>query len=169
MRTILGVMVSALLICGCSGATSSAPPAASAAGQSGAFGGTVQFQMEGQAATTKVDATADGATVSGSAVTQIGSGTHSVKVDCAAKVGDMWALGGKADSTTVHGGRVGDWSAVIVKDASPQLIGIWVSEDAASATDCAAWLKAIDFATIETSLLRPVQSGTLVAPKIATP
>ena len=169
MRTILGVLVATLLIAGCSGSTSSAPPAASAAGQSGAFGGTVQFQMEGQATTTKVDAIADGATVSGSAVTQIGSGTHSVKVDCATKVGDMWALGGKADATTVHGGKVGDWSAVIVKDASPQLIGIWVSEDAANAPDCAAWLKGIDIATFDQTLLRPVQSGTLVAPKIAAP
>ena len=169
MRTILGVLVSALLIGGCSGATNSAAPAASAGGQSGAFGGTVQFQMEGQAATTKVDAIVDGATVSGSAVTQIGSGTHSVKLDCAGKKGDMWALGGKADATTVNGGKVGDWSAVIVKEATPQLIGIWVSDDAASATDCAAWLKAIDFATIDPTLLRPVQSGSLVAPKIATP
>ena len=174
MRSIVGVLVSALLVVGCAGSTPSAAPAASApaasASGAGAFGGAVQFKYHGKAATTKVDAVADGTNVSGTAVTDIGDasdlgkGTHTVQLGCAAKAGDMWAVAGKTEKSSVEGGRAGDWSAVIVKPGSPALIGIWVSDDAANASDCGAWLKGIDFSTIELSNFDRVESGTLTAP-----
>ena len=125
MRSILGVLVSALLVVGCAGSTPSAAPAASApaasASGAGSFGGAVQFKYHGKAATTKVDAVADGTNVSGTAVTDIGDasdvgkGTHTVQLGCAAKAGDMWAVAGKTETSNVEGGRAGDWSAVIVR------------------------------------------------------
>ena len=170
MRSILGVLVSALLVAGCAGATTSAAPPASAsapaasASATGAFGGAVQFKYDGQASTTTVDAVADGTSVSGTAVTQIGSGTHTVQLGCGAQSGDMWAVAGKTEKSNVEGGRAGDWSAVIVKPGSPAKIGVWVSDDPSTASDCGAWLKGIDFATLDPELFDTVESGTLTAP-----
>ena len=174
MRSILGVLVSALLVVGCAGSTPSAAPAASApaasASGAGAFGGAVQFKYHGKAATTKVDAVADGTNVSGTAVTDIGDasdvgkGTHTVQLGCAAKAGDMWAVAGKTETSNVEGGRAGDWSAVIMKLGSPAKIGIWVSEDASTASDCDAWLKAVDLPTLDLTGFETVESGTLTPP-----
>jgi hypothetical protein len=170
MRSILGGLVSALFVVGCAGSTpTAAPPAASAPAaaspsQSGAFGGTVQFKYHGQPSTTTVDAVADGTSLSGTAVTQIGTGTHTVQLGCAAQSGDMWAVGGKTEKSNVEGGRAGDWSAVIMKLGSPAKIGIWVSEDASTATDCDAWLKAVDLPTLDLTGFETVESGTLVPP-----
>ena len=94
---------------------------------SGALGGVVQYQLDGAPATTEVDVVADGASVSGTAVTALREGTHTVRLGCASRNGDTWALGGTTEQTTVPGERAGDWSAVIVKDGSPQQIGIWLS------------------------------------------
>jgi hypothetical protein len=189
MRTILSVLVTALLVVGCAGATGSPAPAASAPAastpasvsppsasasasaetiatpsQSGAFGGVVQFTGDGHATTTTVDGVADGTSVSGTAVTASAEGTHTVKLGCAAQNGDRWALAGKVENTTVHGEPVGAWSAVMVKDGSPQKIAIWLSDDPSSAPDCDAWLAKIDFADIGDENFTPVESGTLVPP-----
>jgi hypothetical protein len=178
MRTILGVLVSTLLIAGCAGATGSAAPAASAPAQStpasvgpgatpspsGALGGTVQYKLDGAPATTEVDVVADGVTVSGTAVTAFRGATHTVRLGCASKSGDTWALGGTTEQTTVPGERAGDWSAVIVKDGSPQQIGIWLSAPPSEGSDCEAFLAATDFASIDLENFNPVESGALVPP-----
>ena len=168
MRTILGVFVMAAVVVGCAGRTGSAAPAASApaasASQGGSFGGTVTFKDDGKPTTTTVDAVADGATVSGTAVTEFANGTHTVALSCAAQDGDWWALGGKTEKTTVQGEKAGDWSAVIVKDGSPQLIGIWLSDDPSKASDCEAWLATTDFTNIGVENFAAVESGTLVPP-----
>ena len=186
MRTIVGALIGTLLVAGCAGATGSPAPAASAPapstpasvspstpasaslgaspGASGAIGGTVHYQHDGAAATTEVDLVADGATVSGTAVTTFREGTHTVRLGCAARNGDTWALGGTTEKTTVPGERAGDWSAVIVKDGQPQRIGIWLSDDPSKASDCEAWLAATDFATIGAENFNAVESGALVPP-----
>ena len=87
-----------------------------------------------------------------------------MKVGCAAQNGDFWAVAGKTDKTTIHGEKPGDWSAVIVKNGSPQMIAIWLSDDPSSAPDCAAWLAKIDFSGIGLENFTPVESGTLVPP-----
>jgi hypothetical protein len=120
MRTILGVLVIAVLIVGCGGAASTQAPAATSAAStqgtastsapvatasattsgafgvatasaspsaSGAFGGIVHYQLDGAPATTEIDAVADGASVSGMAVTTFRGGTHTVRLGCAARYG----------------------------------------------------------------------------------
>ena len=173
MRTILGVLVSALLVAGCAGATGSAAPSASApapsTSPSGALGGTVEFQMDGAPATTNVDVATAGGSVSGTAVTTFRDGTHTVDVGCASQSGDTWALGGTVEKTTVPGEKAGDWSAVIVKDGSPQRIGIWLSVAASDASDCKAWLALTDFARIGPENFHDVESGSLVAPPDLAP
>ncbi len=166
MRSILGVLVIAVLAAGCAGATGSAAPAVSVAAPSpsSALGGIVKYQADGAPATTEVNVVADGATVSGTAVTTLREGTHTVRLGCASRNGDTWALGGTTEQTTVPGERAGDWSAVIVKDGSPQMIGIWLSDDPAKASDCAAWLATTDFATIGAENFNAVESGALVPP-----
>jgi hypothetical protein len=124
----------------------------------------VNYQSDGATATTDVDAVADGASVSGTAVSKLGSGTHTVRLECAARDGDTWALGGTTEQTTVPGEKAGVWSAVIVKDGSPQQIGIWLSDDKSEGMDCDGWLGAIAFSTIDLENFIPVESGELVPP-----
>ena len=172
MRAILGVLVSAILVAGCGGAAASKAPAGpSAAPQqaspsaSAAIGGTVRYKTEdGSAASTAVDLVADGTTVSGTAVSESSHGVHSVQLGCATRTGDTWALGGTVDKTTLAGESAGAWSAVIIKDGSPQRIAIWLSEAASAAPDCKAWLAKTDFAGIGDENFTAVESGTLVPP-----
>ena len=124
----------------------------------------MQYQYEGAPATTEVNASADGGTVSGTAVTTLSRGTHTVRLECAARDGDTWFLAGTTEQTTVHDGKVGDWSAVIVKDGSPQRIGIWVSDPKSEGVDCDGWLAGIDVSTLPSDAFDPVESGALVAP-----
>lgn len=177
MRSILGVFVIAVVVVGCAGAAGSPAPAVSApaasaspsvaaASPSGGLGGTVQYKMDGAAATTSVDLVADGATVSGTAVTQFREGTHTVRVGCATKTGDTWALGGTTEKSTVPGESAGAWSGVIVKDGSPQRIAIWLSDDPSKASDCEAWLASTDFADIGLENFNVVESGALVPPPV---
>ena len=128
-----------------------------------------ELPVDGAPATTKVDAVVSGASVSGTAVSELGKGTHTVQLECASRYGDTWALGGTTEQTTVPGEPAGDWSAVIVKDGSPQQIGIWLSDDKSEGIDCDGWLAAIDFATITPENFRPVESGALVAPPDPAP
>ena len=118
---VIAVLVigSQLLGTPASGGVGGAP---SAAPSPTPFGGTVQLQDDG-ATITEVDAVADGASVSGTAVTTLSTGTHTVRLECATRDGDTWALGGTTEQTTVPDERAGDWSTVIVRDGSPQHIG----------------------------------------------
>jgi hypothetical protein len=170
---VLGLVIAVLgIVAGCAGATQGSPSASApgaSASPSGGFGGTVQFQMDGAPATTTVDLVLDGATVSGTAVSELRKGTHTVRLECAAQDGDTWALGGTTEQTTVPGERADAWSAVIVKDGSPQQIGIWLSDDKSEGVDCNGWLAGIDFATIGLENFHPVESGTLVPPPDLAP
>ena len=134
-----------------------------------AVGGTVQYHLDGAPATTVVDAVADGTSVSGTAVTTFVRGTHTVRVECAARDGDTWAVGGTVEQTTVGGERAGDWSLVDVRDGSPQQIGIWLGDDKSGGADCDGWLASIDLADIDSQLFIPVESGTLVPPPDPAP
>ena len=188
MRTILGALMGALLVAGCADATGTAAPAASAPApsdqasvdaspsasgspggspsSSGAIGGIVHYQSDGAPATTEVKIDGGGATVSGTAVTTFRSGTHTVRLGCVTRNGDTWALGGMTEKTTVPGERAGDWSGVIVKEGSPQRIGIWLSDDPSKASDCEAWLASTDFASIGPENFDAVESGRLVPPPV---
>jgi hypothetical protein len=132
-------------------------------------GGTVVFQMDGGPATTKVDAVADGASVSGTATTTMVGGTHTVRLECAARDGDTWAMGGTVDQSTIPGESGGDhWSLVGVKDGTPQQIAIWLSADK-EGTDCKGWLADLHLADIAAENFVPVESGELVPPPVLVP
>jgi hypothetical protein len=133
------------------------------------FGGSVQYQLDGASATTEVTAAVDGESVSGTAVTTLVRGVHTVRVECAAQSGDYWAVAGTIEQTTIAGESPGYWSAVAAKDGSPQEILIWLSDEKADGTDCDAWLTAFDFANIGAENFSPVESGTLVRPPDTTP
>ena len=165
MRAILGVLVIAVVLVGCGGSGASPAVSASAeASASGAFGGTVTFQDEGAAATTKIDGTAQGGTVSGTAVTTLPSGVHTVKLACAANHDGDWVLGGTIEATTIPGETAGPWSAVIVQDGSPKTIAIWLSEALENADSCDAFVAAINPADLDQSVFSPIDSGELVLP-----
>jgi hypothetical protein len=150
---------------GAPSATPTAPPSPTP------IGGTVDYQLDGAPATTTVDAVADGASVSGTAVTTLSTGTHTVRLECAARDGEIWALAGTIEETTVSGERAGDWSAVIVENGSPQGIAIWLSDPKSEGSDCDGWLALIDLADLgaETDFFQPVESGALVPPPDLAP
>jgi hypothetical protein len=165
MRTILGVLVIAAVLAGCGGAAGTQVPSASVApSSSGAFGGTVTFQSDGNPATTKIDAVADGASLSGTAVTTFGTGTHTVQVECAADDDGGWVLGGTVEATTLSGESPGTWSAVIVRDGSPQQIGIWLSAGPEAGDTCDAFLSSFDPAELDPENFSPIESGELLPP-----
>ncbi len=170
---VLGSVVAVLgIVAGCAApaqSSASAPAPAASASPSGAVGGSVHYQLDGAPATTEVDAVASGASVSGTAVSELGKGTHTVRLKCAGDYGDTWAFGGTTEQTTVPGERAGAWSAVIVKDGSPQQIGLWLSDEEWQGSDCDAWLASIDLSQIDPSNFHPVESGALVAPPDLAP
>jgi hypothetical protein len=133
------------------------------------IGGIVQYQLDGAAATTEVEAVADGASVTGTAVTTRIATAHTVRLECAARDGDTWAFGGTIEKTTVSGEAAGGWSAVIVKDGSPQRIAIWLSDHKSAGSDCDGWLASIDLADIGAENFQPVESGALVSPPDPAP
>jgi hypothetical protein len=143
------------------GAAPSAEP--TAAPSPTQVGGSVILGDEASTAT-EVDAVADGATVSGAAVTTLGTGTHTVGLECAVRDGDTWAFGGTIEQTTVPGERPGSWSAVIVRDGSPQQVAIWLSDDKTQGIDCDGWLTGAGLSGIGAEDLVPVESGALVPP-----
>ena len=185
MRTILGVLVIAVLVVGCGGAASTQAPAAPSAAPtqgtastsapvatasatpsaSGALGGIVHYRLDGAPATTEVDIVADGASVSGTAVTAFRGGTHTVRLGCAARYGGTWVLGGTTEKSTVPGESAGAWSAVTVKDGSPQQIAVWLSAGLPEAGgSCDAFLASFAPAELEPGAFNPVESGVLVPP-----
>ena len=135
----------------------------------GAFGGTVSYQSDGAPATTEIDAVADGAGVSGTAVSTSRSGTHSVRLACAAKSRDTWAVAGRVEHSTVPGEVAGPWSSVTVKDGPPQQITIWLSAGDYAGSDCAGFLASFDFANLGAENFSSVESGRLVPPPNRAP
>jgi hypothetical protein len=85
---------------------------------------------------------------------------------CAAQDGDVWVLGGTVEKSTISGEPDGTWSAVIVKDGTPQQIAIWLSADPGDASDCDSWLASFDAAEIGAENFVPVESGSLVPPPV---
>lgn len=153
---------------GTAGGTGGAPSASP--GTPGTpVGGTIEYTLDGLPTTTAVDAVADGASVSGTAVTTSAAGSHTVQVECAVRDGDTWAFGGTTDETTIIGEQAGAWSAVVVKDGSPQRVGIWLSDDKVAGVDCAGWLGPLGIANIDAENFTPVESGELVPPPDLAP
>jgi hypothetical protein len=128
------------------------------------LGGTVQYRVDGGLSTTTIDAVADSPGVAGTAITSSRVGTHTVRLGCTAQSGAVWVLGGRVEKSTIPGEPAGNWSAVIVKDGTPQQIAVWLSADARDASDCDAWLASFDFAGIGPQNFVPVESGSLVRP-----
>ena len=153
-----------------SGGLGGAPSATSMASPSPTqFGGTANYESDEGTGTTEIDAVADGASVSGTAVTTLGSDTHAVRLECAIQSDEYWAVGGTIEETTVPGESAGHWSAVIVKDGSPQRIAIWLSDSKAEGSDCDGWLASHDFAGVDPGAFQPVESGELMPPPDLTP
>jgi hypothetical protein len=148
------------------GGPASQPPA-SATPSTTPIGGTAQYQIDGEAATTEVTAVADGTSVSGTAVTTYSQGTHTVGLECAADYGDTWAFAGTVEQTTLPDEAPGSWSVVLVEEGSPQQIAIVWSIDKSAGDDCGGFLE--NFSGWDRSALSPVESGALVPPPDLAP
>ena len=112
--------------------------------------------------TTVVNAVADGTKVTGTAVTTSSVGTHSVRLECAARQGDRWAFVGTVEQSTFPDEGTGAWSAVVIEDGPPQKIGIVFGIEKAVGDDCYAKWRDISMADMGVS--NPVESGEMVPP-----
>jgi hypothetical protein len=135
----------------------------------GAFGGIAHYGTALDPSTTEVDAVAIGESISGTAVTTSRSGTHTVRLECADRDGNTWVLGGTTEKSTVPGEPAGTWSAVLVRDGSPQLIAIWLSGDPQDASNCEEWLALNDSSELPSTEFTPMESGELVPPPHLAP
>jgi hypothetical protein len=135
----------------------------------GFFGGIVHYQVDGADATTEVDAVADGASVTGTAVTTQRNTEHTVRLECVARDGDTWAVGGTIEESSVPGERPGAWSAVVVRGGSPQRVAVWLSDPKSAGSDCDGWLALIDLTDFVPEDFQPVESGALVPPPEPAP
>ena len=126
------------------------------------LGGTVRFKIDGVATTTVVNAVADGTKVTGTAVSTSTLGTHTVRLECAARQGDRWAFVGTTEQSTFPGEATGAWSAVVVEDGTPQKIGIVFGLGKSAGDDCYA--KWRDISMADMSVSNPVESGEMVPP-----
>lgn len=133
------------------------------------FGGTVTFQLDGAPVTTVVEAVLDGTKVSGTAISTFVGATHTVGLECGTRQGDHWAVGGTIEDSSVLGEQAGRWSAVFVREGSPQQVAVWLSDEKKDGSTCLGWLGALDLASIDPTELRTVTSGTLVALPDVTP
>ena len=123
VAAIVVVAVAGFAVLRPSGAGIGAPPATEPPTLSpSTFGGTVDYRVNGARSTTEVEAVANGTTVTGTAVTTFPNGTHTVRVGWFTRDGDIWALGGTVEKSTIPGEPPGEWSAVIVSERSPQRI-----------------------------------------------
>jgi len=147
--------------------SASPSPTASPTPTPAPIGGTIQFELDGAKATTVVDAVADGTSVSGTAVTTSAAGTHTVRLECAARQGYLCAVVGTTETSTFPGEGTGAWSAVVVEDGTPQKVGIVFGIDKAVGDDCHAKWQTISMADMGVS--NPVESGELVPPPALTP
>ena len=103
----------------------------------------------------------------GTAVTHVREGTHTVRLECAARDGDTWALGGTTEQTTVHTGRLrrpGRRSSS--RTARPSRSRIWLSADPAAGSDCEGLFLTVQSSQQSSTLggFSPVESGKLVPP-----
>lgn len=160
----LGLGAAAVVVALVIGAQFLAPAAGGVGGAPTPIGGTVEYVMDGVPTTTEVDAVADGTSVTGRAITTSARGTHTVRLECAAQDGDTWAVGGTVEETTLPGESAGLWSAVIVRDGSPQQIAIWLSVP----MDCEA-LPAAEVSDLDAENFVAVTSGELVPPPDLAP
>ena len=134
-----------------------------------AFGGTVRWGDTGAVpVTTEVDAVANGATVTGTAVSTFPQGVHTVRLGCVARKGDSWAVAGTVEKSTLPGESPGFWSVVTVKNGSPEQIAMWLSGDRADG-DCPGFLASFGFDQLGPENFAPVQSGALVPPPDPAP
>lgn len=182
VAAIIVVAVAGFAILRPSGAGVGAPPAtgtptlspaqstlSAAPTQIGAFGGTAHWRESGAPVTTEVDAVASGATVTGTAVTTFRNGIHTVRLGCASRDGDIWAVVGTVEQSTLPGEPDGAWSAVIVKDGPSRQIAVWLSADAPAGIDCAGFLALHQFADLRPEDFVPVESGELMPPPDLAP
>jgi hypothetical protein len=167
---VVALVIGAQLLPRAPGGVGGAPSAVPTAPPSPTpVGGTVEYVSDEGPSTTNVDATAVGTSVSGTAVSTSAMASHTVALECAVRDGDTWAFGGTTAKTTVPGERAGEWSAVFVRDGTPQLIAIWLSDAKVEGVDCDGWLGGQDMAGVDDSNFTPVKSGALVPPPDLAP
>lgn len=115
--------------------------------------------------TVGVDASAIGSSLSGSAAVSYDGGDVRIRFGCARLFdATTWMLAGEIEGATPGTVDVGTRTALIVREGSPQQVGLWF-EDAPPAADCDAFVSAIPADAVEDpASLSPVTDGRISLP-----
>src|SRR5262245_59172141 len=100
-----------------------------------------QFTFAGQPL--EIDASSDGASLSGTAAGSWDGSSDAIRLECLRQFDERtWMLAGVLTESATNDRFAGDWGAVIVRDGSPQKVGI--TTDRVSAGDsCEEYVAAI--------------------------
>ncbi len=111
-----------------------------------------------------IDASSDGSSLSGTAVvSDDGETLYTVELQCLRRFDDQtWMLAG-AITPEPEGQDLTKWTAVIVRDGSPQLVGIWGLE-AATADDCEEFVSEIPDSAVTRPNIGPMLEGGITLP-----
>ena len=126
--------------------------------------GRVTFQLGDNAVAVEVDASADGAALSGTAVVSFAPDEFTIALECSREFDDTtWILAGTTTESTTDNSPVGSRSAILVRDGAPQEVILWF-EDPPPAEDCAGFLEGIPEEDIVNAGFTPVTEGEISLP-----
>jgi hypothetical protein len=135
----------------------------------------VIFTLGGDAMDLTLDATGNGSSISGRAKVSFGDFQEvpeledhfTISLQCGRMFDSTtWMLAGVVDTSTHVGLKVGTRSAVIVRDGSPQEIGLWIEEPPV-ATDCPSFVTDIPKEAVENpGAMARVGRGSLTLPRL---
>jgi hypothetical protein len=111
-----------------------------------------------------IEASANGATLSGTAAVSFPGGAVTMGLQCARQFdAQTWMLAGEVGESSGEGLPIGTWMAVIVRDGSPQQVGIWPAS--APTADCAEFVSQIPDRAVEgPNQITPVKDGEISLP-----
>jgi hypothetical protein len=143
------------------GPTDSAIPAPTAR----AIGGHYTFAGD---APVDITGSSDGSSLSGSVEGEWGGKPFSITLQCLRQFDDTtWILAGVLTQSADPNRADGSWGAVIVRDGSPQLTGVWTDASTAG-DDCDEFVRGIpDMAVEGFEMIGPMDAGRVVLPPAA--
>ena len=123
--------------------------------------GQFTFLPNGEETVVTVDATASGSDLSGTAAVDYVGGSFTIGLQCLRQFDDRtWMLAG----SIAEGQPSGMWIAIMVRDSSPQNVGIWSAEEPTADT-CEEFVSEIPDNAVEgPEMIAPMAEGGVTLP-----
>ena len=112
-----------------------------------------------------IDASSDGSSLSGTVAGEWDGKPYGIRLECLRHFdAQTWMLAGVLTQSAVADRTAGDWGAVIVRDGSPQMAGVY-TQPHATADACQEFASSIpDFAVEGQDMIGPMDEGSVTLP-----